>query len=132
MYEAHKHSTAPRQDVFFLACHPKRGNEEVEGHKARGGGVMIPYKQKEIIGDQTLYLGDCMEIMPHLGKFDAVVTDPPYGIGAASNPVRQKHEKKHWDNRTPDINFILQYEKAIVWGGNYFNLRPSRGFFNLG
>ena len=34
-----------------------------------------------IIGDCTLYQGDCLEIMPTLGKVDAVVTDPPYGIG---------------------------------------------------
>jgi hypothetical protein len=29
----------------------------------------------------TLYLGDCRKILPMLGKIDAVVTDPPYGIG---------------------------------------------------
>ena len=33
------------------------------------------------IGDATLYLGDCREILPTLGEVDAVVTDPPYGIG---------------------------------------------------
>lgn len=33
----------------------------------------------------TLYLGDCLEILPTLGKVDAVVTDPPYGIGYASS-----------------------------------------------
>ena len=32
----------------------------------------------EHIGDATLYLGDCLEILPTLGKVDAVVTDPPY------------------------------------------------------
>lgn len=32
----------------------------------------------EKIGDATLYLGDCMDILPTLGKVDAVVTDPPY------------------------------------------------------
>ncbi len=37
-----------------------------------------------IIGDATLYLGDCLEILPTLGKVDAVVTDPPYGIGYQS------------------------------------------------
>ena len=31
------------------------------------------------ICDATLYLGDCIEILPELGKVDAVVTDPPYG-----------------------------------------------------
>jgi site-specific DNA-methyltransferase (adenine-specific) len=35
----------------------------------------------EQIGRATLYLGDCREILPTLGKVDAVVTDPPYGMG---------------------------------------------------
>lgn len=34
----------------------------------------------ETIGDATLYLGDCRDILPTLGKVDAVVTDPPYGV----------------------------------------------------
>jgi DNA modification methylase len=33
-----------------------------------------------VIGDATLYLGDCMEILPTLPKVDAVITDPPYGM----------------------------------------------------
>lgn len=37
-----------------------------------------------IIGDCTLYLGDCLKILPTLGTVDAVVTDPPYGIGYKS------------------------------------------------
>ena len=32
----------------------------------------------EHIGDATLYLGDCLEVLPTLGKVDAVITDPPY------------------------------------------------------
>lgn len=34
----------------------------------------------ERIGDATLYLGDCLEILPTLPKVDAVITDPPYGV----------------------------------------------------
>jgi DNA modification methylase len=37
----------------------------------------------ETIGRATLYLGDCVEIIPSLGSVDAVVTDPPYGLGFA-------------------------------------------------
>jgi site-specific DNA-methyltransferase (adenine-specific) len=38
--------------------------------------------RKEILAEGVeLYLGDCREILPTLGKVDAVVTDPPYGIG---------------------------------------------------
>lgn len=35
----------------------------------------------ERIGDATLYHGDCRDILPTLGKVDAVVTDPPFGVG---------------------------------------------------
>ena len=35
-----------------------------------------------IIGDAVLYLGDCLEILPTLGKVDAVIADPPYLIHA--------------------------------------------------
>lgn len=41
--------------------------------------------RKEIIGNATLYLGDCLEILPTLEKVDAVITDPPYGINYSSN-----------------------------------------------
>jgi site-specific DNA-methyltransferase (adenine-specific) len=39
----------------------------------------MTYTRKEVIGNATLYLGDCMEVLPTLGKVDAVITDPPYG-----------------------------------------------------
>ena len=37
----------------------------------------------ETIGRATLYLGDCRDILPGLGKVDCVITDPPYGVGFA-------------------------------------------------
>jgi len=46
----------------------------------------------EHIGDATLYLGDCLEILPTLEGVDAVVTDPPYGMGFRSNRRLQKHD----------------------------------------
>ena len=86
----------------------------------------------EQIGLATLYLADCMEVLPTLGKVDAVITDPPYGIGIASNPVRQMHEKLDWDAATPDesvLSAVIQVGAvAVVWGGNYFDLPPSQCF----
>jgi DNA modification methylase len=41
----------------------------------------------EKIGDATLYLGDCLEILPTLPKVDAVIADPPYGINFAAQPT---------------------------------------------
>lgn len=43
--------------------------------------------RQERIGDCWLINADCKEVLPLLPKVDAVVTDPPYGIGIAANPV---------------------------------------------
>lgn len=57
------------------------------------------YKRKEVIGDCTLYLGDCMEVMPLLGEVGAVVTDIPYGISQKSNGLRRL-DYGDWDGDT--------------------------------
>lgn len=90
--------------------------------------------QPVVIGRATLYLGDCRDILPTLPKVDAVVTDPPYGIGYAAAPVVgknrrdfTKYERSDWDDRAPDLRWLLEMEvPSIVWGGNYFVLPPSR------
>jgi len=43
-----------------------------------------PWVRRVEIGPHVLYQGDCREILPTLGKVDAVVTDPPYGIRYSS------------------------------------------------
>ena len=54
-----------------------------------------PYKRYERIGDCDLYLGDCLEVMPTLGRFDGVViTDPPYGINHSTNQASSWRGKK--------------------------------------
>lgn len=37
--------------------------------------------EKRVIGNATLYRADCFDILPTLADIDAVITDPPYGIG---------------------------------------------------
>lgn len=44
--------------------------------------------RKEIIGDCTLYLGDCLEVMNLLGKVDNIITDPPYEAEAHNSSRR--------------------------------------------
>ena len=40
--------------------------------------------RKEILAEGVeLILGDCLEVLPTLGRFDAVVTDPPYGLAGS-------------------------------------------------
>lgn len=80
----------------------------------------------EQIGDATLYLGDCMEILPTLGRVDAVITDPPYGIGANKQTLgsgKKEFERGgNWDDCVPDIKTWLSVaETCCFWGGNYFS-----------
>ena len=89
--------------------------------------------KKVVIGDCELYLGDCMDVLPTLPKVDAVVTDPPYGIGASAGTGKYGRLKVlddlQWDDEAPDLQFILDMRvPSIVWGGNYLDLPPSRAY----
>ena len=89
-----------------------------------------------------LILGDCLEEMPKLAGIDAVITDPPYGIGDKiqggsgsgwSNQRKASADKRdEWDAATPtkevfDLMLSLS-ETCCFWGGNYFDLPVSRGW----
>lgn len=92
--------------------------------------------EKSVIGDATLYLGDCMDILPTLPKVDAVITDPPYGISFAAQPTNYQRaagmKPEKWDNsivlNLPEIVSIGKTQ--VVWGGNYYPMPPSRGWLS--
>ena len=91
-----------------------------------------------IIGKAELHLIDCMEYMATLPDkaFDLAVVDPPYGIGVNSmnmggrQTVKPDHRK--WDDAVPPAAYFTELMRVschqIIWGGNYFELRPSRCF----
>jgi DNA modification methylase len=88
-----------------------------------------PYRRKEVIGDATLYLGNCLEILPTLGRVDACITDPPYGLGdwnnRGTNAARpfDSDVTQQWDKPITDehIRLIRAASKhQVIWGGNYF------------
>jgi len=86
-------------------------------------------QREERIGGQRLILGDCLQVMPTLGRFDAVVTDPPYGIGAGKMQMgagkkASSFGRFEWDDKSPDVSWVTA-SPAIVWGGNYFGLPAS-------
>lgn len=99
---------------------------------------------------------DCMEFMADCKdkQFDLAIVDPPYGIGApnmSATPCQRKNganrlncgsgklknrtlntSNREWDNNPPDEKYfkdlIRVSQNQIIWGGNYFNLPPSRCF----
>ena len=84
-----------------------------------------------------LYNMDCMEYMKGLedNAFDLAIVDPPYGIGINSSG-RLGHyggKGKKWDDETPDKEYFKELfrvsKNQIIWGGNYFELPPTRCFF---
>lgn len=87
-----------------------------------------------VIGPCELWLGDCKAVLPMLapGIADAVVTDPPYGIGITRShrlATSRGMGGGTWDDEPADMSWLLPMNlPAIVWGGNYFDLPPARGF----
>jgi len=92
----------------------------------------------EVIGDATLYCGDCLEILPTLGRVDAVVTDPPFGVGNFVQVTgrmrgRGKNTGKPvwWNDAAPprELFEMLQGMSTyrIIWGANFFNCFEDRG-----
>ena len=107
--------------------------------------------EKVTIGDATLYCGDCREGLLSLGPFDAVITDPPYGIGESSKKVESRQrggklgtllgyggkamadQKDYgvfdWDQEPPPAHLIDSLRGMSKWqaffGGNYFSLPPT-------
>lgn len=92
----------------------------------------------ETIGNATLYLGDCREILPQLPKVDACITDPPYGIGASAGTGKygrlkiEASEDLGWDAEVPADDLIKLViaggSRAVLFGGNYFDLPPTRNY----
>jgi DNA modification methylase len=92
-----------------------------------------------IIGDATLYCGDCLKILPTLPKVDAVVTDPPYGMNWDGRVTRGKNgtgkagPTRHYsktivgDNKDFDPSPFLSFPICILFGMNHFPQKLHKG-----
>lgn len=82
---------------------------------------------------------DCMEYMKSISDkfFDLAIVDPPYGLDKKSTHGRGKLKNRclnsgniqRWDTRPSKEYFeeLFRVSKnQIIWGGNYFNLPPTR------
>jgi site-specific DNA-methyltransferase (adenine-specific) len=97
--------------------------------------------REEIIGDARLILGDCRDILPTLGKVDAVVTDPPYGIGfskgeSGKRVTGSRLTASRWtdpivgDDEPFDPALLLSFPEVIAWGADHYRTRlPESGRF---
>ena len=118
------HSRIHRRVIHSRICNPRSVSEV---------GVII---REERIGGQRLILGDCLQVMPLLGKVDACLTDPPYGIGTGK--ARAGRGGKDWGVQEWDKATVEGLEEAIavlnvpsiVWGGNYYSFPVSRGWLS--
>jgi DNA modification methylase len=101
----------------------------------------------ETIGRATLYLGDCRDILPTLPKVDAVVTDPPYGIGESAGKAktrtsgltsklknaqiyRQDYGDDDWDDQPIPADLMAMVRGGgrwqIIFGGNYYDCPAAK------
>jgi len=71
----------------------------------------------ETIGNATLYLGDCLEILPTLGKVDAVITDPPYGISYVSAWRKQGPTEMLANDNVAPLDSVIGMASALNDGG---------------
>jgi len=78
---------------------------------------MTPYNRKEVIGGATLYLGDCLEILPTLGNVDAVITSPPYNTLAPNAKPSGLHAE-----RKTGVNVWMDKQ------GGYFDQRTEEEY----
>lgn len=89
-----------------------------------------------VIGDAVLYCGDCAPLLEVIGRDSILITDPPYGLGVKLSGGSWGATKDHknvlaWDEFAPQTivqRLIERHETAVIWGGNYFALPPSRGW----
>ena len=98
---------------------------------------MKPYFQE---GDITVYHGDCRDVLPHVGRFDLCLTDPPYGVmgeeshgSAASRRFggNQDNGVVLWDEAIGGFECLQMQavsSEQMIWGGNHFPLGVTSGW----
>ena len=82
------------------------------------------------------YNMDCMEGMKQIPDkyFELAIVDPPYGISITDSGRLGKYNKNgaRWDDNIPNDEYFKELfrvsQNQIIWGGNYFQLSPTRGF----
>lgn len=108
----------------------------------------MKYQKKVVIGDCTLYLANCLDIVHHLPRDTAIVADPPYGVpilvnfdlqrkGQIKKEGRASAGKKfkevigndeefdptpflHGPKDENEVHSLGGFKEVILWGANHF------------
>ncbi len=85
----------------------------------------------EKIGNCTLYLGDCLEIMQNINGVDVLITDPPYGLGEPSGTLSiERAHKREYDEFEDSHEYLLKCSvPAVIMGLSKAN---GRGIVTTG
>ena len=96
---------------------------------------MKPYYEH---AGQTIFCGDCREILPGMPD-GAIVSDPPYGMAWDGKVTRGKNgtgkigPTRHYgttiaeDDEPFDPSFMLTRKEVILWGFNHFPQHLAKG-----
>ena len=87
----------------------------------------------------TITNEDNMQLMARFpdNYFDLAIVDPPYGLGdsvvnSGGRFSRYENKNGNWDKETPTKEYFKELfrvsKNQIIWGGNYFDLRPTKCF----
>lgn len=110
-------------------------DQEPPGYPCRVDRLVSPFVPFYDRDGITIYNADCRQVLPFLDRFDLLLTDPPYGIGAdktnAHSSIRDNPDWSHeeWDRIVPQytIHGLLDAaESQMIWGGNYYQLPPAQ------
>lgn len=89
-------------------------------------------RSRVVIGDCALYCEDCELVLSTLRGVDAVVTDPPYGIGAhggVGSGAQSFDNKFDWDKSPISERLMAQImqrgKRRIIFGANYYRFPPA-------
>jgi len=100
-----------------------------------------PFCQTAVIGSLSFFNTDNIELMKTFAdkEFDLAIVDPPYGLGkrttdggGTNSQIKFMDDirRTNWDDKTPDKEYWEQLfrisKNQIIWGGNYFDLPPTR------